>query len=500
MTHLSFAEFQAVSQHVEFDRPLQVVESGERVEPVSVPQRMRGIAIRWLGSLPAASRWERVQLCLNALHSRHARDWAALEQALSREFGKPAAHFVVGAVRGDAGVLTAGAVRLAPFHLNRHPEALRQQSTRNPGRSPLLPPRKFAPREPALAARRGDPAVQLNAQVRLPGARGKDAVVCRHLAMLWELTFLTHDGKVSYEAFSTATAIQRHLPPGLDCITRPRQFHSPECLRIVAHADWGAELVRHFADMTQRGEALRTIYVMSSGHGDLHAMMLGLKIRTDERVPGRRGYVVNLYDPNATATHVRAAVADEPAGLARLRAEDLFHPLVTNPGRYYDYPVSWFSCPAASHWTASDTFPNDFPDGFLVPFALWAAMRANLATPIQSCRARFERLPASQQGAFLLAQVDGTSGLFWALHKGHADAIQAWGRLLATSLLSTEVRAELLEGRHADGDPGAWFADAPALAAWEVAIDEAGLEPAQRERLLALRSSPRRATTAEVRG
>lgn len=500
MTHLSFAEFHSASQHVEFDRPLQIIEAEERIEPVSVPQQMRGVAIRWLGSLPGASRWGRVQRGLDALRSRHARDWAALERALDREFGKPAAQFVVAAVRGDADALTAGAVRLARFHLNRHPDALRQQVIRNPGRSPLLPPRKFAPRAPGLAARRGDPAVQLNAQVRLPGVRGNDAVVCRHLAVLWELAFLTHDGKVPYEAFSTATAIQRHLPPGVDGVTRPRQFHSPECLRIVAHADWGAELLRHFTDMTQRGEALRTIYVMSSGHGDLHAMMLGLKIRTDERVPGRTGYVVNLYDPNATATHVRAAAVDDPAGLAKLHAEDLFQPLATYPGRYYDYPVSWFSCPAASHWSTSNAFPNDFPDGFLVPFALWAAMRANLTAPIQTCSTRFKRLPASQQGAFLLAQVDGTSGLFWALHKGHADAIRAWGALLADSLLSSEVRAELLEGRHADGDPGARFANAPALAAWEAAIDAAGLEPAQRERLLALRPGPRGAAAAQARG
>ncbi len=486
MIHPSYAAFHALATRAGFDRALRITESDGRVEQRTMPSEVCGAVVRWLGKLGPTSRWAPVVDGLTAMAAREEMGWRAFEHALSVEFGDSAARCAVEAVRTNANgsALTAGAVQLARFHLCRHPEAARRHGIGRGGRLLALPPRKFETRPPTLAKRRGDARIRLNGEVRMAG--GKDLAVCRHLAMLWELEFLSNDGKVSYETLGSAAAIRRHTPPGLDAVIKARQFHSPQCLRLVTHAEWGAELVRHFEDMAQRGETLRTVYVMSSGYGELHAMMLGLKIRTDVRAPGRRGHVVDLYDPNLTATHVRCAVGGDLAALARLQAGDLFAPLPMDPAGYYDYPVSWFSCPAASHWTV----PNRFPDDFLVPLAMWGALRTNHAAVIDECEARLVQLPASTQGALLLAQVDGTAGLFWALSKGHAEAIRAWGRLLAVSKLDTEVRAEMLEGRHADGDPGAAFADPRALAAWEDAIDGAGLEPRQRETLRALRALP----------
>lgn len=484
MTSITYTAFQSAAVHARPECPLRLVGPEGKIEPEG-RYPLLGAVMRYLAGMPQGIARDSAVSRLDCGKARHGSIWEVFAHAIARDFGDAAARFVVGTLRPASAemALTAGAVRLAAFHLAQHAEGLRGYTVRIGDRPRARPPRKFAVRPPALARRRGDAGIRLNGKVRHNGSRDGHLIMCRHLAAAWELAFLTHDGKVPYEGLRSEEGIRQAVPPGLQEVIHARQFHSPQCLRLVRHADWGAELVRHFIDMTERGESLRTIYVMSNGYGALHAMVLGLKIRADARLPERRGYVVNLYDPNLTATHVRAACADSPQALTMLTAEHFWQPLPTSPGGYYDVPVSWFSCPAASHWTE----PQRFPDDFLEPLGMWAALRMNHAQLIVECRERFRSLATGTQAAVLLAQVDGTAGLFWALQNGHAEAIQAWGGLLAASRLGSAARAELLEGRHADGDPGVRFADPAALAAWHAAIDAAGLAPADRDKLRGLR-------------
>jgi hypothetical protein len=463
--------------------------SGERL--VIVDQRVQPCAegvtgqfgrslLRWVEKVPGLNRLDTVAACRNRRRDDNVLAWQSFSRALAEAFGAAAAKLALDGLNRDPGAdLTGREIRVAHLYVIGDHTARRRYCVADPALAPPRLPRKFREADPHPATKSGFPDIRLNHAVAFAGG-DNSAIQCRHLAVAWELEFLANHGKVPYQSFRTAPDIQRSLPPGADAAADARRFRASVSKQIVRHADWGREMAANFREMEQNGECLRTLYVMSCSHLMSHGMALGFKIRTDPRTPQARGYVVNFYDPNNTASHVRAAVVNDPAHLERLTAEDFFRQTGIDPTHYYDYPISWFFS-TASHPTQA----RRFPDEFLVPYAMWDALRMNQAAAIAECRPRFEQLTLAERAGFLCAIVDGTPGLYWALQQGHAEAIAAWGELLMASNLSAEAKAELLAASSGCGHAGIRFAKPPAIAAWERLVAQAGLSGSQQQRLRA---------------
>ena len=239
---------------------------------------------------------------------------------------------------------------------------------------------------------------------------------------------------------------------------------------LLAHAteaclfhnrDFGKTLVQQFAAMATEGEASRLILLTSTGH----AMSVGLKRKVKD---GKLHYVVELFDPNLTTSHVRIA-SDSLSTLETLTLENLIDGAALYK-QYYPEPDGlsmMFVRPPPQEEQAmtgpaqgaveSRTLTSSIEDKEINATALWHMLGNGFAGDLRRLKGEIASRPETERIELLAAKdARNTPGLFIALQEGHADAIKAFGELLL--LVPEDQRAALLAAKDARNLPGLFIA------------------------------------------
>lgn len=342
------------------------------------------------------------------------------------------------------------------------------------------------------------PDVNFNFQTTFHDALFKD-IVCRHLALSMFHQWEKFDGKAQYADYASKAAIRNSHSKALEYDYENLRFHDSDVYAVNNRI--GIFFKAQFASMVGGRETRRQM-VMSTG---THAMAFQLKIK--ERKDGFPTYVVKVYDPNHTATHARVALKSLDK-VARLDIKDF----VEDPARRFRYRIGDESEFGFVHLKRSQARPH----ATQTPRRLTAYEGAPDPTVHKKMLNRFmsQNLPGSFAESVhkmapdckgnvelveLLAarDADGFSGLYDALASGHAEAIKAYGELLAefSEVLSQRDLASLLAAKHPSfgGFSGVYLArsrkKSEAVAAYKELVRSAPLPPRVKAKLLVERFS-----------
>jgi hypothetical protein len=210
--------------------------------------------------------------------------------------------------------------------------------------------------------------------------------------------------------------------------------------------------------MEKNGESARQILWNSTNH----IMDLGLRIKYKN---GKKIYVIKLYDPNSTTSHVRSALSSLEAVEALtlnqiLSGDDLIkiywpegkglstmtvRPPEEEISAYAQRPVG-----AAAGRRLTSALPPEEVDGT----AIWHMLDNGFSGDLRSLKKEIAGRPESELSALLGTRAGprGTPGLCRALKNGHADVIRAFGEIVA--MVPQELRGDLLACKTSDGTPG----------------------------------------------
>lgn len=334
---------------------------------------------------------------------------------------------------------------------------------------------------PYYSARR-DRDISLNGQARV----GDALLSCTNLSVLWESSFNERNasggsaGKPDYRHFRSVEALQAHAPPDIEARAGSRVRAE---VQFVDNPEWGARIADAFQAMEASGRTHRSFQV----HTPYHAMALGLRVKTQEGSPS---YVVKFYDPNRTATHLRAQ-AGGPDAFRRMTALDF----VRDPDTMTAYGMEAHS---GSVVFLGDPLPDPARQPVAIAHVDRATLRYLLDLGLVEGIARFgdmvraARLDAGQVAALLAVRSEkGVPGLSILMDRDQGDTIRAYGDMLVHANLDATHARELLACRYDDGVPGLHVAmqdDKPeAIRAWgEVAL-RCQLDPPDLVELLAAR-------------
>lgn len=290
---------------------------------------------------------------------------------------------------------------------------------------------------------------------------GRSDAECRHI-----IHYVTEEqgrhpsGKFDYAAFQTLDSLQENV-----------SVEEQPLLNLTNQADETHLIkVRHFgAFITRQLEAMpagtnRRILLYTLTHG------MSLLLRVKKNAEQQNVYVVKLYDPNNTTTHVRMASADlrhfEAHSMAEFISEDL--------SRYFyglDDMCLMFVCPPPNRREdqfagsvmapANRTLTSGPADTELSASLMHLLLTYGFAGNLRLLADRIAAQPPEVQTDLLAAKNDlDIPGLFMALQDGHADVVKAFCELLFSPAISIpfESRIELLTARDDDQTPGLFMA------------------------------------------
>jgi hypothetical protein len=351
------------------------------------------------------------------------------------------------------------------------------------------------------------PPVYLNGQVPL-STESEEMTLCRHLSTLFAIDVLGDEsgkGKPVWSNYSSQQALAKHLTKDMEACYCTLRANAKR-YDLINNDRFGSHLAACFKDMQrpEKNEKLRVLLIESTTH--VMAVKLRIKGTIDKPI-----YKVHFYDPNISNDVVRSKTSD----LSTLESHTLKHYVdginTVDGAHHYQFyyeetaPISMvMECDLTSLTKQPD--PSLTTENKLTSFALdkltethlfflldhnlthdfielqsrlkkigqespedlftllvartgegypglLFAMQRGHAAVIRAYGELFPLLPNDFQFLILSELTeDGRTGLFLALQSGKADAITAFGALL--SLLSLEQQVELLFAKDADDSPG----------------------------------------------
>ena len=307
-----------------------------------------------------------------------------------------------------------------------------------------------------------------NGEAWLPGTIKK--IMCRHLVEHRQSVQERHPKfKFDDAQFASKEAIFNHVSRDTEAKHNHLLAHAKEA-RLFHNRDFGKALVQQLEAMTAKGEAFRLILLTSADH----AMSVGLK---HKEKAGKPPYVVELFDPNRTTSHVRIA-SDNLSTLGTLTLENLIDGadldnVIDGADLYNDYypkPDSlsmMFVRPPPQEEQAmtgpvqgvveNRTLTSSIEDKEINATALFHMLKNGFAGDLRRLKGEIASRPEKERIELLEAKnAKGNPGLYFALQEGHADTIRAFGELL--SLVPKDQRAKLLEAKDARKLPGLYMA------------------------------------------
>jgi hypothetical protein len=225
---------------------------------------------------------------------------------------------------------------------------------------------------------------------------------------------------------------------------------------LIDNGDFGHFLVQQFEAMERAGASAKLIMMEST----THAMLVTLRI---EYKDGKKGYRVELYDPNLSTTHARSASDDLHAfAFQNVRGyldadalQKLYYPEPNGISLLHVYPgndafKAMASLPPGA--APGRKLTGRIPDEKIDATAIWHLVSDGFAGDLRCLKEEIARRSEDERITLLAAKDDKRpSALFMALQYGHTDAVEAYGELL--ELIPEEQRAEPLAAKAPDGTP-----------------------------------------------
>ncbi|EFV6008183.1 type III secretion system effector OspD3, partial [Shigella flexneri] len=273
--------------------------------------------------------------------------------------------------------------------------------------------------------------LNLNCQVTDHSGR---LIVCRHLASYWIAQFNKSSGHVDYHHFAFPDEIKNYVSVSEE----EKAINVPAIIYFVENGSWGDIIFYIFNEMIFHSEKSRALEISTSNHN----MALGLKIKETKN---GGDFVIQLYDPNHTATHLRAEF--NKFNLAKIKKLTVDNFLDEKHQKCYGLISDGMSIFVDRHTPTSMSSIIRWPDNLLHPKVIYHAMRMGLTELIQKVTRVVQLSDLSDNTLELLLAAkndDGLSGLLLALQNGHSDTILAYGELLETSGLNLDKTVELL--------------------------------------------------------
>jgi ankyrin repeat protein len=234
--------------------------------------------------------------------------------------------------------------------------------------------------------------------------------------------------------------------------------HAPE-MHLIDNRKLSSFIAAQLETMDKNGEPARQILWSSTNH----AMDLTLRIKNKN---GEKRYVIKHYDPNFTTSHVRIALSSLEAVEALtlkqiLSGEDLikhYWPegkgLSTMTVRPPEEEISAYAQRPAGA-VAGRKLISTLPPKDVDATAIWHMLTHGFSGDLRSLKNEIAGRPVAELSALLGTPAgieEGAPGLYMALQNRHADAIRAFGEIVA--ILPEELRGDLLACKLADGTPG----------------------------------------------
>ncbi len=354
------------------------------------------------------------------------------------------------------------------------------------------------PKPPRYVTKKREP-VEFNGAVRFEGR--DERIECRHLALAW-LKQIIAGGKPDYGILGDKGNIARGVPFAIQgefkkLLANAREVH------IVANDAWGGFSMQQFTKMESTGVSAKRMLVLSGNH----AMAAEYKIK---ELNGQKKYVLKVYDPNRTNTHMRAwstsPLSDSAGTMATHSLLDLL-PLQQCHDRYFgksgrlrsETVAVAFALPgdyqeAMAPLTAQEraarcpaTMPDHTDASVLHHLIAFGFAGSDIAERLAEKIVQYPWMEASLLAAM---QSEGTPGLFKALQDDHAETVKVFTDLvMASTTLLREQVADLFAARLANGTPGLFMAlqdgFVDTVKAFADAVLASRLEPDQKATLLA---------------
>ena len=349
-----------------------------------------------------------------------------------------------------------------------------------------------------------------NCKTFFEGQEDKE-IVCRHLAThRIETQARNEKGKFRVDGdksmFSDLDAVPRLVKADMQLKFKRLCAHA-EKNYLIHNADFGKTLIEQFKEMGKQSKQEEfTRYILLNSEN--HAMSLKLHIKAKpENGMVHRQYVVEFYDPNCTNNHIRFAHTQLNT-LHNLGLKDLFATVKKLKTYEQYYPKSRevsmlhvagtptqtkeiFNLQVQPNETKSRTLANKIDTNSISPIQISHLMDGGFSGTLKELATDIKAVFTGQALFNLLEakNANGSPGLYVAMHNGHADAIQAYGKLLEG--MPDESRIRLLEAKNANGYPGLRVAmhngHAEAIKAYGKLLE--GLPDESRIRLLEAKSS-----------
>jgi len=317
---------------------------------------------------------------------------------------------------------------------------------------------------PYFSPKRGWPR-NFNGQAMFPGTNEK--IECRHLVEHRQARLEQSDRcKFDYVQYANVQNIAAHVSYATHAQCMHLKAQAAETHLFHNH-DFGKVLVRQFGEMQRKKETTRLLLLESSNH----AMSVELKVKDKG---GKSHYVVALFDPNSTTSHIRFASHDvrKLVGLTLkgfIKQEStykLYYPNSDEISTMFVRPPALAQAQAeqaglnrGAGTVKNRTLTSCIDDEQLNGTALHYMLARGFSGDIR--RLKNEIAKRSEEARFqLLAakRADRVPGFSMALENGYADAIMAFGEVLAELKMPIEKCIELLEGKDDHKLPGLFMA------------------------------------------
>ncbi|WP_136416887.1 ShET2/EspL2 family type III secretion system effector toxin [Herbaspirillum sp. ST 5-3] len=319
--------------------------------------------------------------------------------------------------------------------------------------------RAYLKQVPYYSAKR--PA-RVNNNLRATFHGSTEQIACRHLAAYW-LQERRRSGVANYEVLASPRRIAQTMAPNMGEVYR--EMRAKAETHLIDNRQFGQFLRERFLAMQEENTSLaagvlrKRMLLLSS----VHAMAMELKLTA--RDDGERKYAAIVYDPNWTNVHKRAATASLGV-VARWQLESFFG-MPGRPARYYPeaeklslvHVLSADTSTASQAEHSTGTHAGRMLSGRLPPLSptvlhhlLEAGLGGELRKRKTEILVHLRGLDEKETESFLRSEdYRRYPGLQMATQRGNADAVDAYGDLLADANLSREAKIRLLDARDVDG-------------------------------------------------
>jgi hypothetical protein len=268
-----------------------------------------------------------------------------------------------------------------------------------------------------------------------------------------------------YKDLKTITARIKAPPGKLERLEKRAQqvlAHAPE-VHLIDNRKLSSFIAAQLETMEKNREPARQIVWSSTKH----VMDLTLRIKNKN---GEKLYVIKPYDPNSTTTHLRTTLSSLEAVEALtlnqiLSGDNLikhYWPegkgLSTMTVRPPEEEISAYAQRPAGA-VAGRELISTLPPKDVDATAIWHMLTHGFSGDLRSLKSEIVGRPVSELSALLgtpAGMEEGDPGLYMALQNGHADAVRAFGEIVA--MLPEELQRDLLACKGGDGTPGLFVA------------------------------------------